>query len=758
MSQKLRTARSGMVFLFAVLCIVCLSLSLVLSANFAAYAEGEDSSLPDTDTKGNDLWLVHYTDAADQSEKTVQLLDGAGIGKYLGADNDGNPAIVTSDDAAKRFTQFRGETVTLTLKLNPAYEVEAGKTLDSLYNLDAADYGNNSLVGSKTTSVNVTTTVTVPSKDGSVDGLSLTKDWTIATYCNTVDVTGTYIKDRGYAEAANYDLLRPALGNTVVYDLQSANGDRKIIAVQYSETDTSIKYLCAGHESDGYYLYVDENGDTVAWDATEVQAAADSGNLINYLIRKLNHTVSSDSDENPGAYMLTVTAMDLVKDGYYYVQTNLDAQGKPSNYSFDVVAQSLGNDSPGDRTFEDNFRYDIRNSDVVYTGDTSWIDSIGFSLYLKDGYQLVRGVDYDISVASDSVGKVDLVIMGIGNLIDAHTIVGRINVNPVENTWEELPNIITWAYGTYKAENNKIVARPKFGADEHPEDIKFRIVARVLEGDKIVDKEIAALSDIHYVVNNDSADAKWSFDSNVTAALSGLTAGNYRLYASVYGSNITDSEKDRNYRPIEESSVDFTVFVGTNMWEAGSEPTIKTWTAGKLDTTDGLINAASVFDKNPILMIYKIGEKGENDQLIYSNLPSHANTEYGDIEVLKGLKAGRYYLSAEVKETANYTGLKTTVLFDVVPNNLPVWAVILIVVGSLGTVAVVFVILHEKGILQMLTGKVLLSMRTRANVDATLAAIRAAKVAREAEASVAAAKAREAEEAAKAEKDEKSKK
>ena len=115
-------------------------------------------------------------------------------------------------------------------------------------------------------------------------------------------------------------------------------------------------------------------------------------------------------------------------------------------------------------------------------------------------------------------------------------------------------------------------------------------------------------------------------------------------------------------------------------------------------------------------------------------------------------------MSAEVKETANYTGLKTTVLFDVVPNNLPVWAVILIVVGSLGTVAVVFVILHEKGILQMLTGKVLLSMRTRANVDATLAAIRAAKVAREAEASVAAAKAREAEEAAKAEKDEKSKK
>ena len=66
----------------------------------------------------------------------------------------------------------------------------------------------------------------------------------------------------------------------------------------------------------------------------------------------------------------------------------------------------------------------------------------------------------------------------------------------------------------------------------------------------------------------------------------------------------------------------------------------------------------------------------------------------------------------------------------------------------------IFGILHQKGILQMLTGKVIVSMRTRANVDATLAAIRAAKVAREAQESVAAAKAREAEEAAKADKSE----
>ena len=47
----------------------------------------------------------------------------------------------------------------------------------------------------------------------------------------------------------------------------------------------------------------------------------------------------------------------------------------------------------------------------------------------------------------------------------------------------------------------------------------------------------------------------------------------------------------------------------------------------------------------------------------------------------------------------------------------------------------------------MLTGKVIVAMRTRANVDATLAAIRANKMARDAEISIAAAKAREAQEA-----------
>ena len=74
-------------------------------------------------------------------------------------------------------------------------------------------------------------------------------------------------------------------------------------------------------------------------------------------------------------------------------------------------------------------------------------------------------------------------------------------------------------------------------------------------------------------------------------------------------------------------------------------------------------------------------------------------------------------------------------MFD--KDGLPWWAVVLIVAGALGVVAAVFFILHQKGVLQMLTGRFVIAMRARATVDATIAAVRANKVAAEAKKSVA---------------------
>lgn len=745
MNQKLRMARSGVVILFAILCIVCLSLSLALSAGFAAYAEdAESAELPINDGT-NDLWLIYYEGNETGESLWNGIREGQSISYIDSVRSDDGSYIVRegTEEDVNVFAPYRG--INLTLALNPEYLIN-GETLSSLYDLEHATYVGNTAIGESDMSTDMRTTVTVSPSEGSsaTEELSLVKTWKIATLCNAVDISGTYIGDRGYAAASNLALLNPELGSIVVYDISSTASYEKIVAVQ--NVDGAINYFQAGKDeiNGRYFLSIDENGDYISWDQSEQDAAAAANvNLINYFISGLD---ALEATADTKAYTLTVTAMDIPAESgeIQYVQSS-------KSYDFSVTRQSLGDDAVDDLTFDTNFKYDCTlTKSVEYTKGNEWVEKLGFKLWLH-GVLLTEGKDYTIIPESSGVGLVDLRIVGDTNLVGYHTIKGtesNIRIIPARNYWSTPFSIITWTYGTYKAENNKIVGVPEFL--DNPSDVTFRIVKILKDksGNETGTEAIEALSAIHYYVDSDGK-TNWIVTDDVITALGKLDAGDYRLYASVYGVYATDATIDRNYEPIQESSVDFTVFVGTNRWKAGAEPSINGgWTTGKLESTEGLMNAESVFG-TPILMIYDI-----DDNLIYSNKPEHANSEFGDINVLKGLKAGRYYLSATVNGTANYDELKATVLFDVIPNNLPIWAVILIVAGSLGIVALVFGILHQKGVLQMLTGKVILSMRTRANVDATLAAIRAAKMARESEASVAAAKAREAEEQANAEKKE----
>ena len=730
MNQKLRTVRSGIVILFAVLCIVCLSLSLAFSAHFAAYAEDEAAAtLPDKDVSGKDLWLIHY----EGQEAGESLWDGKHNGEpiaYIDSISDG--ICYGNEEEVNYFTPYRGKE--LTLKLNPDYEVEGGK-LSDLYNLTDAVYSGNSSVGDANSSVAMTTTVTAqPVEGGAAEQLELTKDWKIATLCNLIDVEGTFISNCGYADTVKRELLKPVLGDTVVYDISSSTGVSIIIAVKYG-VGGDIQYLNAGKDGDNYLV------SDVAWDSLETEAAAKEGyNLIDYKIRRLD-ALTADTESGLGAYTLTVAAMNAEDDdGILYTQSNVSCD-------FNISRQSLGTDGESDTTFNQFFDYSIENLAVEYSGGSEWLQQIGFKLWLN-GIEMQEGKDFTLTSVSSDVGGADFDIVGIGSLEGKHTIGNRVRITPARNEWATMPNIIPWTYGTYKADNNLIVGLPKFLDD--PQDIKFRIVSLITNANgDVTEKVIEGLTDIHYYVDPESNEINGIVTDDVIKALAALDVGSYRLYASVYGVSSAEPAARRNYQAISEVSVDFKIFEGVNHWKAGSEPAISGWTTGKLDSTDGLMNAESVFG-TPILMI-----RDMDDNIIYSNLPRHANTEVGDINVLKGLKAGRYYLYAKVEGTNNYAELVSTVIFDVAPNNLPIWAVILIVAGSLGIVAVVFIILHQKGVLQMLTGKVIVSMRTRANVDATLAAIRAAKVAREAEASIAAAKAREAEEAANADKSEK---
>lgn len=764
MNQKLHTYRCGIVILFALLCIVCLSLSLVLSAHFAAYAAEENAitELPEI-SNGQPLWLVYYEGQTEGESLWNGIHDGEAI-YYL--DAEGNVAVGKADEEYC-YTPFRGEDITITLKLNPNYEIEGKGKLSELYNLseNSADenrvrYLGNSDTGKANQSYFMPTTVVAkPLSDSEgAKELRLEKNWTIATLCNVLEgAPNDYIGNggvRAYGSVANYNLLEAVKGDTVVYELTS-NG-QEVITVAVRHEQNGVVFLQAGKEANGrYFVAYNDEGVAVPWNQAELDQASKAGlNLINHKIRSLN-VLQADSEYGIEAYKLTIVAMpigNLEDNGIYYAQSS-------KSYQFDVIPQSLGTESESDETFVNNFKYSIGNNSVEYTKSDEWLEKIGFNLWLgkdEDNSRniLLQNLDYTISVESKQVGSVDLIIYGSGNISGTHIIKDAVRINPAHNTWAVNPNIIAWTYGTYKPANNVIVGMPTYIDDYN--DITFKIVKLVKDNqNNVIEQEIDHLTNIHYLLeDHDGVVVNTGYlENDAIAALEKLGVGDYRLYASVYGSYSTDEILARNYEPIN-ASVDFKVFMGNNTWKDGDEPQVKNggWTEGKLETTDGLINAASVLGKveETILMIYKVGENGDKDVLVYSNI--HPDSEYGNIEVLKSLKAGRYYLSAEVKATDNYTGLKTTVLFTVNPNRLPTWAVILIVVGSLGLVALVFSILHQKGILQMLTGKVIVSMRTRANVDATLAAIRAAKVAREAEASIAAAKAREEE--AKAEKPE----
>lgn len=118
--------------------------------------------------------------------------------------------------------------------------------------------------------------------------------------------------------------------------------------------------------------------------------------------------------------------------------------------------------------------------------------------------------------------------------------------------------------------------------------------------------------------------------------------------------------------------------------------------------------------------------------------------EEAGINKLAGLKSGNYTLRVIVEDTANYNGLEKVINFEVLPKiGLPWWATLLITVGALMLAALIIFILWKKGVFQILTEKIVVAIRTRASVEATIASVRAAKRMEEGRQSVAEAKRRE---------------
>lgn len=283
------------------------------------------------------------------------------------------------------------------------------------------------------------------------------------------------------------------------------------------------------------------------------------------------------------------------------------------------------------------------------------------------------------------------------------------------NNWLVTPNVIQWSYGGYNVNTNLILASARYSDDRHP--ITFKITT-----DEAGEHPVAGLESftaIDGVVANDVAEKLAAFGT-----------GTYYLISSV-----TYGDGD-NYTSLAPEPQEFSVTRAVNAWTV--TPGVTTWIVGNydneedFDATIGRILAEARFGKVDIV----ITEVDNEENVVYDS----AN----GIDNLASAGVGIYAFSARVAGTDDYSELTYAFNFKIFPKEgLPWWATLVITVGALLVAAAIIFILWKKGVFQILTGKIVLAIRTRASVDATIASVRAAKKMEEGRKSVEAAKRRE---------------
>lgn len=212
-------------------------------------------------------------------------------------------------------------------------------------------------------------------------------------------------------------------------------------------------------------------------------------------------------------------------------------------------------------------------------------------------------------------------------------------------------------------------------------------------------------------------------------------AATYTLKITVKGYDENDpSTESYDWLKLElESSV--RVLKAINRWV--TTPTLASWTAGSYNPDENKVVGETTLGGEFKIII---NVAGDLENVVY-------DSEKG-IDNLSGAGAGLYRVSVVVAETDDFSEISHTFNIRVFERpGLPWWAIVLIVLGSFGVAALVIYILQRKGVLQILTGRIVFAMRTKATVDATIAAIRANKKAEEAKLSLARARAEDAREA-----------
>lgn len=280
-------------------------------------------------------------------------------------------------------------------------------------------------------------------------------------------------------------------------------------------------------------------------------------------------------------------------------------------------------------------------------------------------------------------------------------------ITPAKNTWLRSPNIVGWEYGSYDRKVNYIVALPTYADGE--DSVVFTVsstadVVTPIEG-----------------LKKFTADADGFVSDDVALAVSKLPAGSYWL--------VSEAPATDNYTAATTQFTEFKVTKSVNYWSTA--PGVTSWAKGEYNADEAAISASPRVGEAVIKIV------DEDGKVWYDS----AN----GIDDLKKAPVGSYIMTATVAETDSYYGLEHSLSFRVFDRGgLPWWAILLIVLGVLAVIFLVFFVLVKKGVVQLVTEKMVVAIRTRADTDATIAAVRAGKVAAEAERAAEEARAAEA--------------
>ena len=634
--------------------------------------------------KSERLWLAN-------SEGITTTLLGRGV-KFYDPDADSNVGTGSEDDA---YAAYRGNNISLLL--NADYVV-GERTLKTYLDNAEITYVDNSAVGDAT-AVNTIHTIArltfngnYVSQEGSAAAvLELEKTWYIVTVRNTLragDGSETPVfEDLHFGEEHNLIPMRGEHGDSAVYVIRK-NGSY-----------TTENAFAAVFGDNGIEYYGAKRGGAGGYEADlSVPLAADYYNEFFYTLGAGEYELAvylpEYRIENEHTHWWDDTDSD---------ETELYIVYHASQYAFNFTVSAYALDN-GNGGFNDGIvlEFDDEIAVTYYTGAENNIPALTITL---NGKPLVNGVDYELSSADVNVGAADLTVRGIGGLDGIVELKGAFRIIQSINTWVETPNVVNWIYGSFDPIVNTITATPLFPSKN---GVKFSVATDRAGANAIEGLESFCFTD-------------GELSDEVLKLLRELNVGSYYLFARV--------DKTDNYTSIEPGGVSFQVFKAVNMWT--ETPHIASWVYGSYSATDNAIKFGSLFGQARFVI------KDKDGNVYYDSIRLFDN--------LKNAGVGSYTLTAVVDGATNYSALaEYTFNFEIYPKQgMPWWGVLLIVLGVLIVLGIVILILLKLGVIQLLTSKVAVKIRTNASIDATIASIRVAKMEEESKASIAKAKAKD---------------